>query len=211
MDERPKALERDTAHERLRAFGATLERIGLDDFRQLALSWTAAADRSAARATARQAVDAAGLGHLADEAAAAVFAYMDRLYASGSYHPTWVALNWGLSTGPVQDRVAAAEAVQDAALATVAEGIASDAVLATLRAPFELIADVHPMPRGGDTLPTLHDLRRLGPVWGSVAALLVGCAVLGWFLGAWPGLLVAAVAALVVDAWLRTRRDRAAP
>lgn len=212
MDERTSTPERDAANERLRTFGARLERIGLDDFRQLALSPTAADDRSTARASARQAIDAAGLGDVADQAQAAVIAYMDRVYAGGVYHPTWVAPNWGLSTGPVQDRVAATEAVQDAALGMVGEGIAPDAVVATLCAPFELIADVHPMPQGGDALPTLGDVRRLGPVWGGVAVLFVGIPAVGWFLGASPALLaVAIVAALMVGARLRTRRDPAPP
>ena len=97
-------------------------------------------------------------------------------------------------------------------LAMVGEGIASDDIVATLRAPFELIADVHPMPQGGDTLPTLGDVRRLGPVWGSVAVFLVGFAAVGWFLGEWPILLAVGVGtALVVGAWQRTRRDPAPP
>jgi|GEM_PF-3075915 len=204
--------EHDAANQRLRTFGARLERIGLDDFRQLALSPTASDDRSPARTSAREAIQTAGLDDVADGAQAAVSAYMDRVYVGGAYHPTWVALNWGLSTGSVQDRVAATEAVQDAALAMVGEGIASDDIVATLRAPFELIADVHPMPQGGDTLPTLGDVRRLGPVWGSVAVFLVGFAAVGWFLGEWPILLAVGVGtALVVGAWQRTRRDPAPP
>lgn len=204
--------EREAANERLRTFGERLERIGLDDFRQLVLSPTAADDRSAARASASRAIEAAGLGSVADEAQVAVRAYMDRVYVGGAYHPTWVAPNWGLSTGSVQDRVAATEAVEDAALGMIAEGIAPDDVVATLRAPFELIADAHPMPLGGDAPPTLGDLRRLGSVWGSIAVVLLGLAAVGWFLGEWPVALAVVVGvAIVVGRWVRIRRDTAAP
>lgn len=209
MDERTTTPERDAASERLRAFGARLERIGLDDLRQLVLSPTAADDRAEARATADRAIEAAGLGDVADEALVTVRAYMDRVYVGGAYHPTWVAPNWGLSTGSVEDRVAATMAVEDAALATIAEGLAPDAVVVTLRAPFELIADAHPMPLGGDAPPTLGDVRRLGPVWGSVAIVLLALAAVGWFVNAWPVALGVAVGgALAVGRWWRSRRAR---
>ncbi len=176
----PPTLDpRAAANERLRVFGLRLERTGLDDFRQMALSATAARDRASARSAAVRAIAEAGLGDLAEDARGAAIAFMDAMYASGGFHPTWVA---------------------------------PDDVVDALRAPFELIAHVHPMPHGGDALPTLGDVRRLGPVWGSVAVLLVGLAVVGWFLGEWPvSLTVAVGAALIVGAWLHIRRDPAAP
>jgi hypothetical protein len=42
-------------------------------------------------------------------------------YAAGTFHPTFVGLNWGISQGPVADRVAIAEALADAAAAVVVE------------------------------------------------------------------------------------------
>ena len=42
-----------------------------------------------------------------------------RRYAAGTLHPTWVALNWGISQGTVEDRVAIVEALADAAAAAV--------------------------------------------------------------------------------------------
>ncbi len=173
----------------------------------MALSASAADERAAARSTAVEAITAAGLGDLAEEARAAAVAYMDRVYTSGGFHPTWVAPNWGLSTGPIADRVAATAAVEDAALATIGDGIAPDDVVDTLRAPFELIAAVHPMPAGGDAVPTLGEIRRLGPVWGTVAVLAARVRRVGWFLGEWPILVAAAIAVIAaVGLWLRQER-----
>ena len=42
-------------------------------------------------------------------------------YASGSLNPTFVGLNWGLSQGTVESRVAIAETLADAAAAVVVE------------------------------------------------------------------------------------------
>jgi hypothetical protein len=197
---------RAAASARLRTFGARLERLGLDDFRQVAMAPTAAEDRATARAAASAAIEAAGLADLVAETRADVRAYMDRVYAGGVYRPTWVALNWGLSTGSVQDRVGSMAVVEDAALATIAEGLAPPEAIDVLRAPFELIADAHPMPHGGDALPTIDDVRRVGPLWGIVAVLLIGLAVVGWVAGGWP--IVALVAAVGIVVWLRGGRRR---
>lgn len=172
---------REAALERLAAFGARLERISLDDFRQMALSPSAARDRAAARTAAEQVAAASGMAELVDDVRARVRAHMDRVYTGGVYHPTWVTLNWGLSTGPVQDRVAATAAVEDAALATVVDGQAPDEIVATLREPFELIAEAHPPRPGGDALPSVDEVRRLGPFGAAVAVLLI-VIVVAWFL-----------------------------
>lgn len=40
-------------------------------------------------------------------------------YSAGSFHPTFVALNWGISQGTIENRVAIAETLADAAAAAV--------------------------------------------------------------------------------------------
>lgn len=42
-------------------------------------------------------------------------------YSAGSFHPTFVALNWGISQGTAENRVAIAETLADAAAAAVVE------------------------------------------------------------------------------------------
>jgi hypothetical protein len=198
---------RAAAGARVRAFGTRLEHIGLDDFRQIAMSPTAADDRASARAEVIDAIESAGLAELAATTRADVRAYMDRVYAGGVYRPTWVALNWGLSTGSVQDRLGTIAVVEDAALATIADGLAPQDAVDALRAPFELIAEAHPMPHGGDALPTVDDVRRVGPWWGLVAVLLIGLALVGWVGGGWWPIL-GLVAVVGVVAWLRGGRPR---
>ncbi len=46
-------------------------------------------------------------------------------YAEGSLHPTWVGLNWGISQGTTEDRVAIVEALIDAAAAAVVRDLVS--------------------------------------------------------------------------------------
>jgi hypothetical protein len=46
-----------------------------------------------------------------------------RRYSSGTLHPTWLALNWGLSQGTTEDRVAIIEALSDAVAVAVVEDL----------------------------------------------------------------------------------------
>jgi hypothetical protein len=53
-------------------------------------------------------------------------------YSEGSYHPTFVGLNWGLSQGTVEDRVAISEALADAAAVAVVADVLDPEVAAAL-------------------------------------------------------------------------------
>lgn len=61
-------------------------------------------------------------------------------YSSAGYRPTWLGLNWAVSTGRAQDRVAWAIALEDAAIATVAEDLLKPDDVAELMWPFERLA-----------------------------------------------------------------------
>lgn len=189
---------------RVAAFGARLERLGLDDYRQVALPALSSDDRASARAAAEQVADAQGLVTVWLDARRAVLTHMDRVYSGGAYHPTWAGLNWGLSTGPVHDRVAATVAVEDAALAAVVDGLAPAEVVDALRGPFELLSDAHPMPVGGDALPTLDDVRRLGRARGLIMIGFVAIAITALLAVSWPFGVVAAVVSIA--ALIRGRR-----
>ena len=200
----PGIADRDAAIARLEVLAGRLDRLGLDDFRQMALSPSAALDRDEARRTAEAVAAEAGLTSLVDDARRRVREHLEQVYTAGGYHPTWVTLNWGLSTGPVEDRVAATAAVEDAALAAIVDGVAGDAVVAELRAPFELIAVAHPPRPGGDSLPTLEESRGRGPFVALVTIVLVAIDIGGIVTGFWP--LALLVLVVLVGALALARR-----
>ena len=82
-----------------------------------------AVDEAAARTGRAALVDEAR--HLARETVL-------RRYATGTLHPTWVGLNWGISQGTVEDRVAIIEALTDAAAAAAVEDALDPEVAAAL-------------------------------------------------------------------------------
>jgi hypothetical protein len=174
----PRAAER-----RLEAFAASLGRIGVEDFRQVALSDVLAPDREALRAEATGIARGAGLGVLHDDARRTAEQYVLRVYAAGSYRATWFALNWGLSLGPTRDRVAAIVAVQDAATAAVIEPFAAPELVEALRAPFETVALARPASRatpfaGGHGAES-RSLATISSVGVVVIALAVALLVIG--------------------------------
>ncbi len=174
----PRAAER-----RLEAFAASLERIGVEDFRQVALSDIRAPDREPLRTEATRIAKGAGLQVLLDDARREAEAYVLRVYAGGGYRPTWFALNWGISLGPTRDRVAAIIAVQDAATAALIEPFAAPELVEALRAPFETVALARPASRAtpfagghGAESRTLATVSSVGVV---VIAVAVALLVLG--------------------------------
>jgi hypothetical protein len=62
-----------------------------------------------------------GRTELVDRARSLAWTTVMRRYGEGTLHPTWVTLNWALSSGTVQDRVAIAETLANAAAAVVVE------------------------------------------------------------------------------------------
>jgi hypothetical protein len=102
-------------------------------------------------------------------------------YAEGSLHPTWVGLNWGLSQGTTEDRVAIVEALADAAAAAVVEDLVGADVTETLSLDAEQVLGL----AGGDASegslahaiepppPGMADTR------GRRTAVVVGAAVVG--------------------------------
>jgi hypothetical protein len=165
---------------RLEAFAAGLERIGVEDFRQVALTGARASDREALRAEATRIATGSGLQDLVDQARREAEAYVLRLYAAGSYRPIWFTLSWGVSLGPTRDRVAAILAVQDAATAAVIEPFADPELVEALRAPFETVALARPASRGapfagghGAESPSLATISSVGVVLIAIAVALL--------------------------------------
>jgi hypothetical protein len=78
-----------------------------------------AAQIEAVEDAARRSNRSALLGEARSEARGIVI----RRYSSGTLHPTWLALNWGLSQGTTEDRVAIIEALSDAVAVAVVEDL----------------------------------------------------------------------------------------
>jgi hypothetical protein len=128
-------------------------------------------DRAESRRQAVDAAAAAGLGGLIVEARQRARDFVTQAYLADQYRPTWVGLNWGVSSGRVEDRLVVTRAVEDAAIAAVVDGVVPPEIVGDLREPFELVSSV-------DARGDMPARRRLGPV-----ALALVLAILGvWIL-----------------------------
>lgn len=92
------------------------------------------ATRLAARERAGAAAAAAGRAALLLEAAAAAREGTLRAFALGGFSGTWAATEMSASVANASDRVAAAEAFEEAAMAAVVEDLVDDETLEDLRA-----------------------------------------------------------------------------
>jgi hypothetical protein len=120
------------ARGRLERLFADLDRLTPDELGRIGLRPAAPEERRELRAAVDEAARRTGRGALVEEARqSAVDAVLGR-YAAGGLRPTFVGLNWGLSQGTVEDRVAIAEAVSDAAAAAVVEDALDPKVAAAL-------------------------------------------------------------------------------
>lgn len=159
------------AEARVDRFFDRLAHVAAADLEGLSLPRSVLDDRAEVR---RQAVDGAaavGLGGVIVEARQQARDFVTRAYVANQYRPTWVGLNWGVSTGRVEDRLVVTRALEDAAIAAVVEGVVPAEIVDDLREPFELVRSVHAR---GDAPAR----RRLGP--GALALVL---AILGvWIL-----------------------------
>jgi hypothetical protein len=109
------------ARARLDALFARFNTLTPDELGRIGLRRAEPAERArlseAVEAAARATDRAALLGEARAEARDTVM----RRYSAGTLHPTWVGLNWGISQGTTEDRVAIVEALSDAAAAAVVE------------------------------------------------------------------------------------------
>jgi hypothetical protein len=153
---------------------------------------------TAARATGREALVAEARREAGD--------IVMRRYADGTYRPTWIALNWGLSGGTVEDRVAVAEAVADAAAVAAVEDVLDPETAEALTIDARQVLDLAAGSASDGSLaralrePADPTLRR-SPMRRRVLLLAVAVvAVLISFAGFGVGTVQAAVGGLVLAA-----------
>ena len=121
-----------TARARLEALFTTFNRLTPDELGHIGLLRDDGPARSALLATVEAAARRADRSALLGEARTEARDVVMRRYAEGSLHPTWVGLNWGLSQGTTEDRVAIVEALADAAAAAVVEDLVDPSVTEAL-------------------------------------------------------------------------------
>lgn len=120
------------ARARLGALFATFEQLTPDDLVHIGLRRDEGPARAALLETVEDAARRADRSALLGEARAAAAEVVMQRYSDGSLHPTWVGLNWGLSQGTTEDRVAIVEALADAAAATVVADLVDRSVVEAL-------------------------------------------------------------------------------
>jgi hypothetical protein len=171
-----------------------LERLARVDLQVVVIAPPDATRRSAQR-RARTAAAAAGRTTLLEEAVTAARETVIRAFSRGGFSGTWAANDWSISVASPSDRVAAAAAFEEAAMAEVVDDLVDDDTLEILRASTDELVRASGMPSPG-ALSSFTRSAVTSPGRGPRASLIVfgiiGLSV--WFIaGLGLGLLTLAV------------------
>ncbi len=112
-----------SARERLSRLFGSFDRLTPDELARIGYRPASDEEREDLLAAVDEAAARSGRTVLVDEARTAAREAVLRRYSDGTLHPTWLVLNWGLSSGTVEDRVAIVEALADAAAAVAVEDV----------------------------------------------------------------------------------------
>lgn len=169
------------------------------------------ATRRAARETARAAALDAGRADLLDEATEAAREVTFRSFARSGYSGTWAVTDMAVSVTRAEDRVAAAAAFEEAAMAAVVEDLVDEETTDILRSTTDGLVDMTGMPTPGSlsSFATPPAGAVEGPV--EVAALIafgVFCVLISVAFGIGVGLLVLGAGLAIVAGLTRQRRTR---
>jgi hypothetical protein len=165
--------------------------------------------RLAARDRARSAAIAAGREALIDEAVAAARDQTLRGFARSAFSGTWAFTDWSMSVARADDRVAAASALEEAAMAEVVEDLVDPDTLEVLRSTSEELASMAQVPTPG----SIAGIGRPGaPIQGLVPLALVGALAFVLVLGGLVGASIVTLAlGLALVAGLAQRRRGSEP
>jgi hypothetical protein len=170
--------------------------------------------RDAARDRARSAAIVAGRGPLVDEAVVAARDLTIRAFARSGFSGTWAATDMSVSVVRAADRVAVAQAIEEAVTAAVVEDLVDDDTLEVLRSTAEELVSLRGIPAPGSlstfAAPAAGLIR--GPIQVAIlAGFIVVCAAVAAAAGSvTAGLVVLGVglALLVVVARRQPPADR---
>lgn len=158
------------------------------------------ATRLAARDRARAAAIGAGRGALLEAAMAAAREVAFRAFARAGFSGTWAATDMAVSVATAGDRVAAAAALEEAALAAVVEDLVDQDTLEVLRSTSNELAGLSGVPSPG-SLSALGSaaITTRNPLQVTiVAAFVILLAVVGLAVGSTTGLAALALAVAIV-------------
>jgi hypothetical protein len=192
------------ARGRVDRFFGELDHLGIEDVALVSLPHDGAAERTPAREAAATACVEAGLGSLLEATREKARTRVIRMYDRNMYQPTWAGLNWGRSLGTIEDRVAVAAAVEDAAIGTVATDVAMPGDVDALLEPLRLLVSMHPDETPRSEFAGTRWTARVGAIL-FIVFVITTVAVLGSYFGA-VGWAVAVV--IVVAAVAGVLRDR---
>lgn len=117
---------------RVEALFATFDRLTPDELGHIGYRMATDEEKEPLLAAVDEAALRTGRVALVDEARERAREAVMRRYADGTLRPTFAGLNWGLSGGTVEDRVAIAETLADAAAAAVVADALDPEVAAAL-------------------------------------------------------------------------------
>jgi hypothetical protein len=167
------------------------------------------ATRRAARDRARDAALAAGRDTLLEEAAEAAREVAFRSFARSGFSGTWAVTDMAVSVTRAEDRVAAAAAFEEAAMAAVVEDLVDEETTDILRSTTDGLVDMTGTPAPGAlssfASPPAGSVR--GPI--EVAALVafgIICVVIAVVVDLGIGLLVLAAGLVLLATLTRQRR-----
>lgn len=109
------------ARERLERLFTSFDRLTPDELAHLGYRMAGDEEREPLLVALDEAAQRTGRVALVDAARSRARDAVMRRYADGLFRPTFAGLNWGVSGGTVEDRVAIAETLADAAAAAVLE------------------------------------------------------------------------------------------
>ena len=196
----------DAARARVAVLLDTLTRIDL----QVVVVAKPDPTREAARDRATEAAILAGRGDLLYEATAAARETVLRMFARSGFSGTWAVTDMAVSVTRSEDRVAAAAAFEEAAMAAVVEDLVDEETTDILRSTTAGLNGMSGVPTPGSlasfAMPAAGSVR--GPVEGAVLiGFAVVCIVIGAAIDLGIGLLALAIGIAVAAGLTRQRRS----
>ena len=198
----------DAARARVAALLDTLPRIDL----QVVVVARPDATRLAARDRATEAAILAGRGDLLYEARAAVREAVLRTFARSGFSGTWAVTDMAVSVTRSEDRVAAAAAFEEAAMAAVVEDLVDEEITDILRASTAGLNGMSGVPTPGSlaAFATPPAGASRGPIeLVALMTFVVVCVVVAVLFSVGVGLLSLAAGIAVLAALTRQRRSGA--